>query len=286
MRRCLAYFNFGRALLLTARPSEGVVGIDIELINDVHDINSYSEFIIRRIGDYIETTHALLVQWDGFIIHPEMWHPDFLTYDYIGATWPASNTRPEAVGNGGFSLRSKKLLNTLQTIKFKQYHPEDEMIARTHRAKLEAEGIRFAPPEIGDQFAYEFKIPKRPTFGFHGFSNFPDFMTTAELKSFVANMPSGLSFNNYFLEFARKVFLRAEEKASRSHLATLLRQKIIADIQNAQKNRLIAEHTKHLISGLCRLRLGSIARSLAFARVAAAPNPKNIRLLAKTFFAR
>jgi hypothetical protein len=57
---------------------------------------------------------VLVAQWDGFVWQHRMWDPAFLDYDYIGAPWPAHLTRGEQhrnhrVGNGGFSLRSRKL---------------------------------------------------------------------------------------------------------------------------------------------------------------------------------
>ena len=286
MQRCMGGLHFARALLLTNQAVTPSTGIDIEQIEGIVDIESYSEFVIRRLGQHITTAYALLVQWDGFIINPDAWDPAFLDYDYIGATWPATADQPEMVGNGGFSLRSKKLLQALQNIKFSQFHPEDELIARTYRAELESLGIRFAPPEIGDHFAYEFKKPLTATFGFHGFSNFPDFMSRAELEAFISAMPGGLIFNNYFLEFMRKVLAQTTIRPNEQSLRQMLMLTTSMNISNAQKNHLISDQTKHLISGLCRLRLGSLARQLALGRFKAAPSLNNFRLLTKSFLAR
>lgn len=286
MRRCIKSFRFGKTLLLTDRPIPTMPDIKVELIDGICDVETYSEFVICRLSDYIETTHALLVQWDGFIIHPEMWDPEFLTYDYIGATWPASKGRPEMVGNGGFSLRSKKLLQALKGIRFEQFHPEDEHIALTHRVQLESQSIRFAPTDVGDRFSYEFKKPSGKTFGFHGFSNFPDFMDTEEMVAFITGMPRGLIFNNYFIEFARKVLKSADRRSTDQYLRQMLTHQISVDISNTKSNRLASDQVKHLISGLCRLRLGSLARSLASARFYNRPSLSNLRLLAKTYLAR
>lgn len=286
MQHCMAHARFGHVLLLTAQPMKAPAGITVELIDGVNDIESYSEFVIRQLGQYFNTTHALLVQWDGFIIHPDRWDPAFLNYDYIGATWPKSTDHPEMVGNGGFSLRSKSLLQTLQKIAFTQFHPEDELIARRYRSQLESAGIRFAPPEIGDHFAYEFKKPSIPAFGFHGFSNFPDFMNPNELASFIQKMPAGLIFNNYFLEFMKKVLSLAKTMPAARHLRQALIRKVSLDISCASPKHLVSNQAKHLISGLCRLRLGSLARQLSLGRFRAAPNPNNIRLVGKSFFVR
>lgn len=286
MQRCMVQINFDRALLFTAQPVPVPEGIEVALISDVHDIQSYSRFIIKGLHAYVETTHILLMQWDGFVIHPEAWTPLFLDYNYIGATWPATHQQAAQVGNGGFSLRSKKLLRALQDIEFISFHPEDEHIARTHRAPLEAMGIRFAPPEVGDLFAYEFKSPEMPTFGFHGFSNFPDFMTEQELAGFIEEMPPGLSFNNYFLEFARKVYRPTKQTACPHLLRQKLAGQLARDIREASAERLASPQLKHLISGYCRMRLGSQARLMARARYRAAPTLGNLRLLIKALFVR
>ena len=286
MQRCRARIHFGRAVLLTSKAVDTPEGIEVCLIDGINDIESYSQFVIRQLGFYFDTTHALLVQWDGYVLHPERWDSSFVSYDYIGATWPGNDRTPETVGNGGFSLRSRKLLQALNAMTFDQFHPEDEHIARTHRPELEALGIRFAPPDVGDRFAYEFKKPLTPTFGFHGFSNFPDFMTTFELGEFISNMPAGLSFNNYFLEFARKVLARARRHLKEASSWSMLSARIAQDISEAAPKRLSSEQAKHLISGLCRLGAGALARQLAWKRFAAVPNRGNLRLVIKAFFAR
>ena len=63
---------------------------------------------------YIDTDFCLIIQGDGFVIHPENWTDEFLKYDYIGAPWRnLAHYSFIRVGNGGFSLRSKKLLKIL-----------------------------------------------------------------------------------------------------------------------------------------------------------------------------
>lgn len=128
---------------------------------------------IRELGKHIKTKHVLCVQWDGFVLHPDMWQPRFLNYDYIGATWP---WLPEGqnVGNGGFCLKSKRLLDMQAELSFDTTEPlaDDVFICRTMRKELEQKGIKFAPSEVADQFSYERAAPKVDTFGFHGLFNF------------------------------------------------------------------------------------------------------------------
>ena len=112
-------------------------------------LGGYSEFVIKQLHSYVETSHCLLVQWDGYVLNPNSWLPQFLDFDYIGAPWHGN-----IVGNGGFSLRSRKLLKA--TARFTDpAHPEDNFICRKHRMELERDGIKFAPADLARQFSIE-----------------------------------------------------------------------------------------------------------------------------------
>jgi hypothetical protein len=141
-------------------------------INPIRSIRDYSSFLLHSLYHFIEEEHFLVIQWDGFPLRAELWQPEFLGYDYIGAPW---GNAPEhlAVGNGGFSLRSKKLLKALQGNPVKvdssltDSHVEDVLIGKYYRPYLESEGIRYAPLEVASRFSTE--DPKSlETFGFHG----------------------------------------------------------------------------------------------------------------------
>lgn len=119
-------------------------------IGTISSLDDYSEFCIRELYKHIKTSHCLVVQADGYILNPSAWNPEFLKYDYIGAPWLPSGT----VGNGGFSLRSGKLLWCCSTINDNP-HPEDNFICVRHRKTLEQMGCRFAPPEVASSFAFE-----------------------------------------------------------------------------------------------------------------------------------
>ena len=141
-------------------------------------LDAYQEFILKKLPLIVKTPFVLLIQWDGYVLDPTCWLPEFRQYDYIGAKW-AWPKDALTVGNGGFSLRSRKLLEAVARPRFeisriinKEKVHEDEYICRVHRSALENEyGIRFAPETIADRFAYERILPDRPTFGFHGFFN-------------------------------------------------------------------------------------------------------------------
>lgn len=114
----------------------------------------YSKFYIKELTNYIDTEYVLIIHTDGYVINPSAWSDEFLEYDYIGATWAYKDNMN--VGNGGFSLRSKKLLDILSKLDLEEYHPEDDIICRKLRPMLESKyGIRFASEEIANRFSIE-----------------------------------------------------------------------------------------------------------------------------------
>ena len=131
--------EFGEAKLLSP-PMDGLEG--------------YSNFCIREMHRHVSTSHALVVQSDGYVVNGDAWTDEFLKYDYIGSPWLPSNL----VGNGGFSLRSLKLLEAcycISKLHSDSPHPEDNFICMRHRRELEAMGIKFAPLELAKRFAFE-----------------------------------------------------------------------------------------------------------------------------------
>jgi len=151
-------------------------------------IGGYNEFMMKRLDPHIKTDFALIIQWDGFVLNPANWQAVFFEYDYIGAVWPWMPTGYQ-VGNGGFSLRSKRLLQALQDPRVVSHHPEDLATCQTYRHLLERDfGIRFAPPEVADQFSFE-RHPHSGSFGFHGFYNFHRIFSADELRRRLSELP-------------------------------------------------------------------------------------------------
>ncbi|WP_052467085.1 DUF5672 family protein [Psychroserpens damuponensis] len=152
------FINFKSVKLLTHFESSDSRVVKIPQITS---IEAYSEFMIKELYKYVDTDFVLVFQYDGFVINPNRWSNNFFDYDYIGAPcfW--------GMGNGGFSLRSKRLLHILKEEKrIVDYHPEDLKICKTYRPELEAQGITFAPKEIAQKFSVENK-PWNGQFGFH-----------------------------------------------------------------------------------------------------------------------
>jgi hypothetical protein len=158
--------NFKSAYLFTSDFTTKVSGLTVVPIPEVRTIEDYSRFILHTLPIYspMFAEHILLIQFDGFVVNPDAWKDEFLDFDYIGAVWSDGK-----VGNGGFSLRSQKLLQILASRKevIRQYHPEDVALGRLYRTFLEASGVRFAPPELAHQFSVE-DNPYDNSFGYHG----------------------------------------------------------------------------------------------------------------------
>jgi hypothetical protein len=172
LQRCLEQVEFGECILFTDDPAPTHDSrIRVVPVETFPSGAAYSEFILANLADFITTDHCLIVQWDGFILDANQWDPAFLTFDYIGAPWPQFRDGRD-VGNGGFSLRSRRLLEACGDPKFKRAHPEDLAICRLNRDLLEGTlGLRFADRATAQRFSVERIQPNGPTFGFHGIFN-------------------------------------------------------------------------------------------------------------------
>ena len=157
-------------------------------IDPLKSIEAYSDFCLRRLADHISTDFVLIVQWDGYVVNPPAWANAFRKYDYIGAAWPHLPDNL-AVGNGGFSLRSKRLLKAVQKLAWPVGQWEDQVICRIFRSSLEREaGIRFAPVKIADRFSHELRSVEKTPFGFHGPNNLWRYVEDDELVTVVEMM--------------------------------------------------------------------------------------------------
>ena len=175
--------KFGAAKILT---SETIEDDKVEIIKINHlDYIGYNRFVVYDLWKYIDTDYALLIQDDGFVINPSSWRIEFLEYDYIGAPWslPSDNFSFRdpfgniiRVGNGGFSLRSKKILKApsdlnLDWKSYYGYYNEDGFITCHNRHLLVKHGCSYAPIEVAKYFSHEAEIEETiniEPFGFHG----------------------------------------------------------------------------------------------------------------------
>lgn len=177
------HIQFGAVKFLTSLKTNDKRKVEIPHIDS---IEKYSEFCIKDLYKYVDTEFVLMIQYDGFILNPQSWTDEFLKYDYIGAPWfierefwftkfglPRELKGQTVVGNGGFSLRSKKFLETSAKLAeqgvFKKYQPEDLQLCVFHKKEMEQEGIVFAPKEVAEKFSVEGSdCVYDAQFGFHG----------------------------------------------------------------------------------------------------------------------
>jgi len=148
--------------------------VTIHKIEVLSDLAAYSRFCIKELFGQISTDFIITVQADGFITNSSLWQDEFLEYDYIGAPWPASAPwcTHNRVGNGGFSLRSRKFMELAAQLD-QDFRHEDVLLTNTCYDYFVSNGCRYAPVEVAMRFALESKIPEceydlNNCFGFHG----------------------------------------------------------------------------------------------------------------------
>ncbi len=165
------------------------------------DYQGYSDFCLEKLVDYVDTSHVLIFQEDGFILDINRWQDSFLEYDYIGAPWPTwfddsyPVTEKTNIGNGGFSLRSKKMLKMIQSFVnvYEDHRPiEDVLIARKYRPILEKMGFKWPSKKLAAQFSVEYPLLENSfnnqdprfinTFGFHAPAKKSGYMKLLEEK--------------------------------------------------------------------------------------------------------
>jgi len=169
-----------KQLIITNVP----LGTDIpqKLVHSTLNYMDIQDFMVYGLGDYIDTDYALIVQSDGWVLNADNWRDEWYNYDYIGGathaalednkyymwySWVGQTKNPLVVQNGGFSLRSKKLLQA--PVKYgitKKYqsnemlYNEDIQLCCWMRPDLEKIGLKFAPMEESMYFSFEHLHPE------------------------------------------------------------------------------------------------------------------------------
>ena len=196
---CLEQTKFGSVKLITSKEVKDQYqetlhqdNIDVEeMIYPITEINEYSKYVLYDLHNHVDKDFCLLIQDHAFIINPNAWSDEFFEYDYIGAPWPYSENsyltpydEHIRVGNGGFSFRSKKLLEVplKRDIPFdctsgdfyKHFNAnnfaEDGNICVHNRHMFIEGGCKFPSVEVAARFSYETPVPENQgliPFGFH-----------------------------------------------------------------------------------------------------------------------
>jgi hypothetical protein len=192
LKKSMEGINFGSVKLITHKlPDNLPKDIEYSQCYEITSMSDYNYYCIYNLINHIETDYCLLVQPDGYVIRPHLWNDDWFNYDYIGAPWRIEDrsfitpfNEHIQVGNGGFSFRSKKLLEVPKQIEipwdvnrgnfYKHFNyestSEDGNICVHNRHLYESQGCKFAPLNVAVKFSKEREIPENvgvETFGFH-----------------------------------------------------------------------------------------------------------------------
>lgn len=133
----------------------------------------YNRFLIKNLSSYINSQYVLIVQTDGYITNINAWDNIFLNYDYIGAPWIQGTLYNTRVGNGGFSLRSKKFIERCSWPDINiNSNQEDIVVCSTNKDLMERSGLKYAPVEIAAKFSWGGDVPEiqrtwQDSFGAH-----------------------------------------------------------------------------------------------------------------------
>lgn len=176
--KCCEDIEFGDVKILSSLQPENK---RVTQIKHLGTKGEYSDFMMKELANYIDTKYMLVVQHDGYILNAAAWDDSWREYDYIGAPWEWYKDGMN-VGNGGFSFRSKKIMQITANDRdifaidepgVTRHREEDHCICRIFRRYLEQEyKMKFAPIEVARKFSIEgWNSPNKTwngEFGFHG----------------------------------------------------------------------------------------------------------------------
>jgi hypothetical protein len=169
--------SFENIFLFTDKYIKG--NFECVLIPKLKDIIEYNN-VILDLNKFIKSDFALVIQHDGHILNPDNWSNEFLNYDYIGAPWPNSkewnmrwknypdeisskifkNISQNRIGNGGFSLRSKKFLEYSSQFEknfLKHGVPEDIFLNVVNYDLSQEFKINY--PSVGTAIKFSYETP-------------------------------------------------------------------------------------------------------------------------------
>jgi len=168
--------KFGDTIVFTDRASQfAKEGRRIVEVPDWPTKIGWSKCFWFEVSLHMRTSHALCIQWDSWVVAPEMWTDEFLRYDYVGAPWWYKDGMN--VGNGGFCLRSTRLMRFIR--KHRAQFPcitdlDDDLFCRKYRPTIQGAGFEWSPDDLALRFAFETTRPDKSArhFGFHAAYNF------------------------------------------------------------------------------------------------------------------
>ncbi len=172
---CLRVAEFGDVIIYTDNRSKlSIPGAHHLKVEDYGSKVEAVNFMYFEAPKAVVTPYMLFVEWDSGIFDPSKWTDNFLKYDYLGAPWGYLDGM--SVGNGGFSLKSKRISDFFIANREKCPIPDaagDTAFCRTHRPFMEKEGFCWAPEELALDFAFECVKASETSrhFGYHAMRN-------------------------------------------------------------------------------------------------------------------
>lgn len=109
LEHCKQKVDFGAVKFLTSIPTDYPHAVKIVPLNS---LIAYSIFMLTRFHNYIDTEHVQIIQRDGWILNPQSFDQSWLELDFIGPLFMQMNR----CGSGGFSLRSKKIMQDIAEV--------------------------------------------------------------------------------------------------------------------------------------------------------------------------
>ena len=172
IQHCINAYPFDSVTVFTDQPQYWPQYRTV-LISKMQSAADYNSIILKELPKVIETDFVIIAQFDGFILDGSRFSETFFNFDYIGAVWPQFTE--QRVGNGGFSWRSRKLVQATQSyLDLYGAEAEDLFICRHLRPLLEREhGCRFADEAVANAFSHEIVPGDGSPFGFHGVFHLP-----------------------------------------------------------------------------------------------------------------
>ncbi len=184
LQKCCEELDFYEVkLICDKKPDNLPENIIWEYAPHINHIDDFNYYMFLELGKHVNSSHMLFVHDHAYILHPELWDDDWLQWDYCGAPWKVienayltDNGKRIRVGNGGFSLRSRRLLFAPKELGLKleqrqQFFNEDGNICVYQADKLSEYGIKYMPLEEACVFAYENDVEENESiskfFGFH-----------------------------------------------------------------------------------------------------------------------
>jgi hypothetical protein len=157
IEKCLREVPFKNVKFLTSKMSGYKYEVKIPNIPNTHE---YSRFCLNELYKYIDTEFCLVVQHDGWIVDGSKWDDIWFQYDYVGGNsgWTEGGDNGKG-GNGGFSFRSRRLLEACS--KLDVVSNEDVVISglrlagHCRRGVLEGMGMRFATRKVQSGFSLD-----------------------------------------------------------------------------------------------------------------------------------